>query len=140
MIGLVLATHGSLGDALIQSMNVILGEQEQVEPLSLQVEDDIEEANRRLREAVDNADSGDGVLILTDMLGGTPSNLSLALLSQPGIEVVSGVNLPMLLKATQTRQQSGLRETASKVKEHARSSIIMASEVLEEGKEESAGQ
>jgi PTS system mannose-specific IIA component len=140
MIGLVLATHGSLGEALIQSMNIILGEQEQVEPLSLQVEDDIEEANRRLREAVDNADSGDGVMILTDMLGGTPSNLSLALLSQPGIEVVSGVNLPMLLKATQTRQQSSLRETASKVKEHARSSIIMASEVLEEGKGEGRGQ
>jgi PTS system mannose-specific IIA component len=140
MIGLVLATHGSLGEALIQSMNIILGEQEQVEPLSLQVEDDIEEANRRLSEAVDNADSGDGVLILTDMLGGTPSNLSLALLSRPGIEVVSGVNLPMLLKATQTRQQSSLRETASKVKEHARSSIIMASEVLEEGKGEAPGQ
>jgi PTS system mannose-specific IIA component len=140
MIGLVLATHGSLGEALIKSMDVILGGQEQVEPLSLQVEDDIEEANRRLREAVDKTDSGDGVLILTDMLGGTPSNLSLALLSQPGIEVVSGVNLPMLLKATQTRQQSSLRETAGKVKEHARSSIIMASEVLEEGREEGAGQ
>ena len=80
MIGLVLATHGTLGEALILSMNVILGEQAQVEPLSLQVEDDIEEASRRLNEAVKEADTGDGVLILTDMLGGTPSNLSLALL------------------------------------------------------------
>jgi PTS system mannose-specific IIA component len=138
MIGLVLTTHGSLGEALILSMNVILGEQPQVEALSLQVEDDIEEANRRLREAVQKVDSGDGALILTDMLGGTPSNLSLALLSQPGIEVISGVNLPMLLKATQARQKHDLKGTSRTVKEHARSSIIMASEVLEEGKGEPA--
>ena len=133
MIGLVLATHGTLGEALILSMNVILGEQPQVEPLSLQVEDDIEEANRRLAEAVKGVDAGDGVLILTDMLGGTPSNLSLALLGQDGIEVISGVNLPMLLKATQARQKNDLRETAKLVKDHARSSIVMAGEVLEEG-------
>lgn len=138
MIGLVLATHGSLGEALILSMNIILGEQPQVEALSLQVEDDIEEANRRLREAVEKVDSGDGALILTDMLGGTPSNLSLALLAQPGIEVISGVNLPMLLKASQARQKHDLRVTSRTVKEHARSSIIMASEVLEEGKGEPA--
>ncbi len=134
MTGIVLATHGNLGEALINSMNLILGEQPQVEPLSLQVEDDIEVANTRLRAAVKKVDSGDGVLILTDMLGGTPSNLSLALLGRPGVEVVSGVNLPMLLKAAQARQQSALRETAQKVKEHARGSIVMASEVLEGGK------
>ena len=133
MVGLVLATHGTLGEALILSMNVILGEQPQVEPLSLQVEDDIEEANRRLNEAVKEVDAGDGVLILTDMLGGTPSNLSLALLGKPGIEVISGANLPMLLKATQARQKNDLRETARLVKDHGRSSIVMAGEVLEEG-------
>ena len=132
MNGLVLATHGNLGEALIRSMEIILGEQPQVEALSLQVEDDIEEANKGLREAVAKVESGDGVLILTDMLGGTPSNLSLALLGQSGIEVVSGVSLPMLLKAAQARQEFGLRETAARVKEHARNSIVMASEVLEE--------
>ena len=132
MIGLVLATHGSLGEALILSLNIILGEQEQVEPLSLQVEDDIDEANRRLGEAVKAADSGDGVLILTDMLGGTPSNLSLSLLARPGVEVISGVNLPMLLKATQTREKYDLAATAAKVKEHGRSSIVLAREVLEQ--------
>ena len=139
MIGLVLATHGSLGEALIASMDVILGEQAQVEPLSLQVEDDIDAATRGLNEAVEKVDIGDGVLILTDMLGGTPSNLSLSLLSRPGIEVISGVNLPMLLKATQTRQQYGLKDTAVRVKEHARGSIIMASEVLDNGKEGAPG-
>lgn len=132
MIGLVLATHGSLGEALILSMNIILGEQSQVEALSLQVEDDIEAANSGLREAVRKVNTGDGVLILTDMLGGTPSNLSLVLLGQPGVEVVSGVNLPMLLKAAQSREQNSLKETALRVKEHGRSSIVMASEVLED--------
>lgn len=135
MTGIVLATHGNLGEALISSMNFILGEQPQIEALALQVEDDIDEANGRLREAVRRVDLGDGVLILTDMLGGTPSNLSLALLGKPGVEVVSGVNLPMLLKAAQTRQQHELKETAMKVKEHARGSIVMASEVLEGGRE-----
>jgi PTS system mannose-specific IIA component len=133
MIGIVLVTHGSLGEALVQSMSIILGEQEQVEALSLMVEDDIVVANKRLGEAVGKADQGDGVLILTDMLGGTPSNLSLALLGKPEIEVISGVNLPMLLKATQSRQQHDLRESASRVKEHGRSSIVMAREVLENG-------
>ena len=133
MIGIVLVTHGSLGEALVHSMNIILGEQAQVEALSLMVEDDITVANKRLTEAVAKADEGDGVLILTDMLGGTPSNLSLALLGQPEIEVISGVNLPMLLKATQSRQQNDLRESASRVQEHGRSSIVMAREVLENG-------
>jgi PTS system mannose-specific IIA component len=133
MIGIVLVTHGSLGEALVQSMKIILGEQAQVEALSLMVEDDITVANKRLGEAVEKADEGDGVLILTDMLGGTPSNLSLALLGKPEIEVISGVNLPMLLKATQSRQQHDLRESASRVKEHGRSSIVMAREVLENG-------
>ena len=133
MIGIVLVTHGSLGEALVHSMNIILGEQAQVEALSLMVEDDITVANKGLRKAVKKADEGDGVLILTDMLGGTPSNLSLALLGQPEIEVISGVNLPMLLKATQSRQQYDLRESASRVKEHARSSIVLAREVLENG-------
>jgi PTS system mannose-specific IIA component len=132
MNGLVLATHGNLGEALIRSMEVILGEQPQVEPLSLQVEDDIEAASKGLREAVAKVDTGDGGLILTDMLGGTPSNLALSLLGQPQVEVVSGVNLPMLLKAAQARQEHGLKETAARVKEHARNSIVMASEVLEE--------
>jgi PTS system mannose-specific IIA component len=115
-------------------MNIILGEQAQVEALSLMVEDDIGDANSKLRKAVETVDDGDGVLILTDMLGGTPSNLSLALLGQPGVEVISGVNLPMLLKATQSRQQHDLRGTASRVKEHGRSSIVMAREILENGK------
>jgi PTS system mannose-specific IIA component len=131
MIGVVLATHGELGRALIGAMEMIVGAQPLVAALSLQVSDRIEDATSRLQEALDGADEGDGVLVLTDMLGGTPSNLCLALIGGPRpVEVVSGVSLPMLLKAAQARRESDLRETAAQVKKVGRGAIIVASEVL----------
>ena len=131
MIGMVLATHGELGRALIGVMEMIVGAQPLVAALSLQVADRIEDATARLQEALDGADDGDGVLVLTDMLGGTPSNLCLALIGGPRpVEVVSGVSLPMLLKAVQVRRESDLRETAAQVKKVGRGAIIVASEVL----------
>jgi len=131
MIGIVLATHGELGQALIAAMEMIVGAQPQVTALSLQVADRIEDAAERLREAVESADDGDGVLVLTDMLGGTPSNICLSLIGGPRpVEVVSGVSLPMLLKAVQARRDADLREIAAQVKKVGRSSIIVASEVL----------
>ena len=131
MIGVVLATHGELGRALIGAMEMIVGAQPLVAALSLQVADRIEDATSRLQEALAFADEGDGVLVLTDMLGGTPSNLCLALIGGPRpVEVVSGVNLPMLLKAVQVRRESDLRETAAQVRKVGRSAIIVASEAL----------
>jgi PTS system mannose-specific IIA component len=131
MIGVVLATHGELGRALIGAMEMIVGAQSLVAALSLQVADRIEDATSRLQEALGVADEGDGVLVLTDMLGGTPSNLCLALIGGPRpVEVVSGVSLPMLLKAVQARRESDLRETAAQVKKVGRGAIIVASEVL----------
>jgi len=131
MIGMVLATHGELGRALIGAMEMIVGSQPLVAALSLQVADRLEDATSRLQEALDGADAGDGVLILTDMLGGTPSNLCLSLIGGPRpVEVVSGVSLPMLLKAVQARREFDLRETAAQVKKVGRSAIIVASEVL----------
>ena len=131
MTGVVLATHGELGRALIGAMEMIVGAQPLVAALSLQVADRIEDATSRLQEALDGADEGDGVLVLTDMLGGTPSNLCLALIGGPRpVEVVSGVSLPMLLKAAQVRRESDLRETAAQVKKVGRGAIIIASEVL----------
>jgi PTS system mannose-specific IIA component len=112
-------------------MEMIVGAQSLVAALSLQVADRIEDATSRLQEALGVADEGDGVLVLTDMLGGTPSNLCLALIGGPRpVEVVSGVNLPMLLKAAQVRRESDLRETAAQVRKVGRSAIIVASEVL----------
>ncbi len=128
---MVLATHGDLGQALIGAMEMIVGAQPQVAALSLQIADRLEDATARLQEALDGTDEGDGVLVLTDMLGGTPSNLCLALIGGPRpVEVVSGVNLPMLLKAVQVRRASDLRETAANVKRVGRNAILVASEVL----------
>lgn len=131
MIGLLLATHGELGRALIGAMEMIVGPQTQVAALSLQVTDRLEDATSCLQETLDEADAGDGVLVLTDMLGGTPSNLCLALIggTRP-VEVVSGANLPMLLKAVQARRESDLSETAAQVKKVGRGAIIVAGEAL----------
>jgi mannose PTS system EIIA component len=131
MIGIVLATHGDLGRAFIAAMEMIVGAQPLVAALSLQVADRLEDATAHLQEALDGVDDGDGVLVLTDMLGGTPSNLCLALIggSRP-VEVVSGVSLPMLLKAVQARRESDLCQTAAHVKKVGRGAIIVASEVL----------
>jgi len=131
MIGVVLATHGELGRALIGAMEMIVGVQPLVAALSLQVTDRLEDATVRLQEALEGADEGDGILVLTDMLGGTPSNLCLALIGGPRpVEVVSGVSLPMLLKAAQVRRDADLRETAAQVKKVGRGAIIVASEAL----------
>jgi mannose PTS system EIIA component len=131
MIGVVLATHGDLGRALIAAMEMIVGAQERVAALSLQLADQLEGANTRLQEAIAGADAGDGVLVLTDMLGGTPSNLCLALIGGScAVDVVSGVSLPMLLKAVQARRECDLRETAAQVKRVGRGAIVVASEVL----------
>lgn len=131
MIGVVLATHGDLGRALIGAMEMIVGEQQRVAALSLQIADRIEDASARLQAAVAAADEGDGVLVLTDMLGGTPSNLCLALIGGPQtVEVVSGVSLPMLLKAVQARRDGALPEIAAQVKKVGRSAIVVAGEAL----------
>jgi PTS system mannose-specific IIA component len=112
-------------------MEMIVGAQPQIAALSLQVADRLEDATNRLQEALEAADEGDGVLVLTDMLGGTPSNICLALIGGPRpVEVVSGVSLPMLLKAVQARRDADLRETAAQVKKVGRSAIIVASEAL----------
>lgn len=132
MIGVVLATHGNLGQALIGAMEMIAGKQTRVLALSLQVADRLEDATARLQQTLAGADDGDGVLVLTDMLGGTPSNLCLALIGGPRpVEVVSGVSLPMLLKAVQARREADLRETAGQVKKVGRNAIIVAREVLD---------
>jgi PTS system mannose-specific IIA component len=131
MVGVVLATHGGLGEAFIGAMEMILGAQPRVAALSLQVTDRLEDATKRLQAAVSGVDEGDGVLVLTDMLGGTPSNICLALLGEGRpVEVVSGASLPMLLKAVQARRGAGLAETAAQVKKVGRGAIIVASEAL----------
>lgn len=127
MIGVVVCTHGDLADALLDTTRMIVGEFPQAAAVAVRRGDSIEHVLERLRTAIAEVDSGGGVLILCDMFGGTPSNLSLSFLSQ--VEVVTGVNLPMLLKLFTTRE-GPVAEVAAAVRDHARENILVAGELL----------
>lgn len=135
MVGVVLATHGGLGEALIGAMEMILGAQPRVGALSLQLADRLEDATARLQAALAGADEGDGVLVLTDMFGDTPSNAAISLRQEGRVEVVSGVNLPMVVRLGCTRATSlPLAETARWLEIKGRRSICRAG-VAESGPE-----
>jgi len=133
MIGLVIVTHGALGQELLKTAEFIVGGLEGC----LAVPIDGVRSPESLREAVGAAiralDRGAGVLVLTDMFGGTPSNISLSFLEEGRVEVLSGVNLPMLLKAVQLRDRSVLSEAAQSVGGYGRKSINVAGELLGQG-------
>ncbi|MCD6319100.1 MAG: hypothetical protein J7M03_00300 [Candidatus Desulfofervidaceae bacterium] len=129
MIGIVLVTHGNLGQALLEAATFISGKVRGIKVVSVQDEaiDDLREA---IAKAIKEVNTGSGVLILTDMFGGTPSNLSFSFLEPGEIEVITGVNLPMLLSAINKQENSSLSELATFVKTKALTSIILASEEL----------
>jgi PTS system mannose-specific IIA component len=133
MIGLVIVTHGSLGHELLKTAEFIIGGLEGCLPVSI----DSVRSPESLREAVGTAiktlDRGAGVLVLTDMFGGTPSNISLSFLEEGRVEVLSGVNLPILLKAVQLRDRAILSEAAQTIGEYGRKSINVAGELLGQG-------
>jgi len=105
MIGLVLVTHGRLAIEFRSALEHVVGPQRQLEAITIGPDDDVEQCRKDILDAVKRVDSGEGVAILTDMFGGTPSNLSLSFLNQKGIEVVTGVNLPMLIRALNYRDR-----------------------------------
>jgi mannose PTS system EIIA component len=130
MVGLVVATHGKLAEELLRTAEGIVGKLEQCEPVSVGSGSSMEDARSRLAEAVHRVDSGDGVLVLTDMFGGTPANLALTFLDAK-LEVVTGVNLPMILKLSTARAESlGLQAAAELVTTHGQKNISLASELL----------
>jgi len=130
MVGLVVATHGRLAEELLRTAEGIVGALEQSEAVSVAAGVSMEEARTRLGEAVKRVDSGDGVLVLTDMFGGTPANLALTFLDEK-LEVVTGVNLPMILKLATARAGSlPLRAAAELVAGHGQKNITLASELL----------
>lgn len=130
MVGLVVATHGRLAEELIRTAEGIVGKLERCEAVSIGASLAMEECRTRLSEAVKRADEGDGVLVLTDMFGGTPSNLALTLLDEK-VEVVTGVNLPMVLKVASARSNKlPLGPSAELVAAHAQKNITLASELL----------
>jgi PTS system mannose-specific IIA component len=131
MVGVVLVTHPHLGEEFIRSAEMICGKMVRVLPVSIDTRKEVEELRRGIAEAVKKVDDGDGVLILTDMFGGTPSNMSLAFLQEGKVEVLSGLNLPMMIKLSNCREGRSLNELAKLVKEAGQKNINLASEILQ---------
>jgi len=131
MLGLLVVTHGRLADELAASAQTIVGEIDGLEAVSFGWNDDVESARDRIEAARKRVDSGDGVLILTDMFGGTPTNIALSLLEPGKIEIVTGVNLPMLIKFSNVREAWSLEETADAITREARQAIQIASRLLQ---------
>ena len=130
MIGLVLVTHGNLAKEFVSVMEHIVGPQKQVAVVCMMPDDDMELKRKEIIKRVKSVDSGKGVLILTDMFGGTPSNLAISFTQDKKIEVLAGVNLPMLIKLASVRDTEDLQQTAASGQEAARKYINVASALL----------
>ncbi len=131
MIGLVLVTHGRLAAEFRSALEHIMGPQTQIETVTIDPSDDIERRRRDIIEAVARVDSGQGVAILTDMFGGTPSNLAISVMNAPNVEVLAGINLPMLVKLAAVREETPLGEAVAQAQEAGRKYINIASQVLD---------
>lgn len=130
MIGVVIVTHGSLAQALIEAAHAVVGHQQYVEAIQIDPQQSDEVQRENIRQAVSRSETGDGVMILTDMFGGTPSNLAISMLSKGNIEVVAGVNLPMLIRLFSIRKDTSLSLAAIAVQEAGRKYINVASTLL----------
>ncbi len=127
MIGMVLITHGELGGMLRAAMEHVVGPQKQVGTVSIGADDQIAGCRRALDAEIDQVNTGDGVMLLTDMFGSTPSNLAIAAMQRGGVEVIAGVNLPMLVKLAKIRSQRTLVECAEIAEIAGRKYIATAS-------------
>ena len=130
MIGLVLVTHGRLAIEFRSALEHVVGPQSQIEAVTIGPDDDVEQRRKDIIEAVKRVDSGDGVAILTDMFGGTPSNLAISVMARPKVEVLAGINLPMLIKLASVRGEAKLAAAVNSAKEAGRKYISVASQVL----------
>lgn len=130
MIGLVLVTHGQLASQFVAAMEHVVGPQEHVVSICIGPDDDMEQRRRDILEAVDLVDKDDGVILLTDMFGGTPSNLAISIMDKAKVEVIAGINLPMLIKLASVREQMSLSDAVDKAQESGRKYISVASKVL----------
>ncbi len=132
MIGLVLVTHGRLADEFKAALEHVMGPQKQIEAVTIGAEDDSDLCRSDIIEAVNRVDSGDGVAILTDMFGGTPSNLAISLMLLRRVEVIAGVNLPMLVRLVSIRGRSDVVSAVAAAQEAGRKYISVASKILGE--------
>ncbi|MBX9815231.1 MAG: PTS fructose transporter subunit IIA [Proteobacteria bacterium SG_bin5] len=130
MIGLVLVTHGRLAQEFVTAMEHVVGRQERVAAISIGPEDDMESRRADIAAAIAEVDQGAGVIVLTDLFGGTPSNLAISLMAPGRIEVIAGINLPMLIRLAGARQALEVTEAVAAAREAGRKYISVASEVL----------
>ena len=134
MIGLVLVTHGGLAVELISAMEHVVGPQENTAAVCIGPDDDMEQRRADIQKAVSRVETGEGVIILTDMFGGTPSNLAISIMEEKSIEVIAGVNLPILVKLASIRSTLDLQSAIAKAQEAGRKYINVASQLLNENK------
>ena len=130
MIGLVLVTHGRLAEEFVAAMEHVVGEQAAVGAVCIGPDDDMERRRNDILEAVERVDDGGGVVVLTDMFGGTPSNLAISVMEAGRIEVIAGVNLPMLIKLASVRDGGSLDDAVAAAREAGRKYINVASSLL----------
>ncbi len=130
MIGLVLVTHGRLAEELRSAMEHVVGPQRAVATVCIGPDDDVEECRQEIRDSIASVEQGDGVVVLTDMFGGTPSNLAISCMNGGSVEVVAGINLPMLIKLASVRDEEGLSDAVLHAQEAGRKYINVASRVL----------
>jgi len=132
MIGLVLVTHGRLAEEFVRAMIHVVGPQERVAPIAIGPDDDMEERRADIAAAIKDVDVGNGVIVLTDLFGGTPSNLAISLMERGRIEVIAGMNLPMLIRLGSSRKSMTVVAAVAAAREAGRKYISVASEVLGE--------
>ncbi|MGD8326091.1 MAG: PTS sugar transporter subunit IIA [Sphingomonadales bacterium] len=130
MIGLVFVTHGRLAEEFLAAVEHVVGPQNAVQTICIGPDDDMEKRRDEIAAAIEEVDEGKGVILLTDMFGGTPSNLATTLMDRPDVDVIAGINLPMLIKLAQVRQNVTLDEAVAAAEEYGHKYINVASKVL----------
>ena len=132
MIGLVLVTHGRLATEFVTAMEHVVGPQQRIESICIGPEDDMEARRNDIAAAIERVDDGSGVIILTDLFGGTPSNLAISLMKSDKVEVIAGVNLPMLIRLEGARKNMDVKSAVAAAREAGRKYISVASEIMGE--------
>jgi PTS system mannose-specific IIA component len=132
MIGLVLVTHGRLAAEFVTAMEHVVGPQEAIVPICIGPEDDMESRRNEIAAAIASVESGDGVILLTDLFGGTPSNLAISLMKADQVEVIAGINLPMLIRLASARRTMKIKAATAAARDAGRKYISVASDILGE--------
>lgn len=130
MIGLILVTHGQLADEFVHAMEHVVGKQDAITTICIGPNDDMEHRRSEIRKAIANVQQDQGVIILTDLFGGTPSNLAISLMEAGQVEVIAGINLPMLIRLAGARKSMTIGEAVEAAQEAGRNYITVASQLL----------